>query len=238
MRKIVNLLSMVFLIAHMGYSQESSQTNTVIISSMSTPEQLSSLAEDIKQLGIYLEIDDVQWNRSSTQIRSMDFSVQFRKKNGKLGNKVSQSFKYNVLTESAIVLLQNGGQIMANNEMIFTELKDMIVPDLKTKNTLYSNFSKPINANDHSVLDKLASNLQSYFHSSNELVNQINKERDPGLKEYKYRYYYNGERLDGSFGISEVDMTSDAAIKMDKDGKLSLFINSEIPLSPIAVVID
>ena len=51
-----------------------------------------------------------------------------------------------------------------------------------------------------------------------------------------YRYYYNGQRLAGSFGLSEVDMYSDAYVQEDEDAVLSLFINSDKDLSPFAVL--
>ncbi|MFT6810410.1 MAG: hypothetical protein ACJA01_003653 [Saprospiraceae bacterium] len=194
----------------------------------------------MSQRVIFLNIDREEWNQAKMNIENIDFSVQFLKQDGTLREKTYHKLKYNELTEGIIVLLQLGDkyplQLLANNKQLFEEMRDVFGLSNNKKHMLFTNFSEPFDLKNKAQINKLGADLGSHFLTNNELVNQIRKEKDHGSTHYMYRYYSNNQRLRGSSGISEVDMTCDAFIKLDDGGVLSLFVNSDIELTPFAVL--
>ena len=116
------------------------------------------------------------------------------------------------------------------------DAREILKNDLSSTNTIYTTFSDPFDGNSNEQLNAVAAELRWKFRTSNELVYQLRKESDPGSERYMYRYYYNGQRLVGSFGLSSLDMSCDAYVGGDSEGVRSLFINSEVVLSPFAVL--
>ena len=116
-------ISIFFLIlTQFLYSQEDSVT-TVLISSLSTPDQLSTLIQDASARGIILDIDQINWNDKKDRIAKIDFSVQFAKYDGSLTGKTIHNFRYNELNEGSILLLLSGSTynntIVMNNRQLF-----------------------------------------------------------------------------------------------------------------------
>ena len=231
---------LVFLLMSQWALGQTDHITTIMISSVATPERLQSVIEKAHDEGIFIDPSSVVWNKEKDRIKEIDFSLQFQKKDGTLGKATTHQFRYNVLTEGTILLLQRGSdypaQILVDNAQLFEHMGDIINPYPNVPNTLYATFSDPVDVSNSDNLKKARTELSWRLRESNELVNQLRKERESGSVRYRYRYYYNGQRLNGSLGISAVDMKCDATVSEDADGVLSLQVQSELPLSPYAIV--
>ena len=230
-------VSVAFIILSQTLYSQDQHTSTVLISSLATQDQLNKLVEDVASAGIVIEVDSISWNDDKNRVRFIDFSTQYKKNDGTLSGKNNFIFKYNVLNEGNILMLKpNLGAILMNNKQLLEDSREIIQGDSNIPNTVYTSFSGPFDAHSHEALNTVMAELRWKFRTCNELVYQMRKERDPGSERYMYRYYHNGQRLSGSFGLSEVDMTSQAVVQSDEEGVLSLFINSDEELSPYAVL--
>ena len=110
------------------------EITTVLLSSYSTPDQLATLVDHTKDIGIEIKVEEVHWNQTERQITSLKFSVRFQEKDGSWRTPIDHDFKYNQLTEGALFFLQNGAdsgpiQMMVHNEQFFEELAYLINPD-------------------------------------------------------------------------------------------------------------
>ena len=230
-------ISIILIVVTQFLNAQDQNTATVLMSSLSTQDQLSRLVEDVASEGIIIDIETINWNDDKDRITLINFSTQYTKDDGTLSIKNNFNFKYNVLNEGSILMIKSsGGAIIMNNRQLLEDVREVIQGDSGIPNTVYTSFSEPFDAHSNEALNTIMTELRWKFRTSNELVYQMRKERDPGSERYMYRYYYNGQRLAGSFGLSEVDMYSDAYVQEDEDAVLSLFINSDKDLSPFAVL--
>ena len=219
---------------------------TVLISSWSTPEKLNQLVEEVKARGVYLDVQLVEWKEGKQQISRLELTVQSKRSNGQLSSPHRFVHNYNVLTEGNLFVIQASaeglgpvGMIGAHGGQVFGDLwSTLSAKGKKVNHLVYSTFSDQFDARDGEALKKVATTHKSHFTKNYNLIERLNLERDPGLTHYQYRYYYNDHRLIGSFGISEVDMSCDAEIKEDDEGVVSLFVSSNRPLSPFALLRD
>lgn len=239
---------LLLMFAQVCFSQTNQQLTTVLFSSVATPQSIAQLVEELPDRGIELYMDRIKWNEDQSRIEEVELSVQFQKNDGTLSAPTHHSFKYNILNEGTILLLQNGEkytlQILAHNQNLlvnqsaYTDLPNMVFGAEPHQNMVYSSFSQPFKASNTDQKNVALNLLSDELQANNELIATIMKERDPGHRSYTYRYYYNGSRLYGTLGINDQDMICRAIIKNDADGIPSLFVDSNVELSIHAATYD
>lgn len=206
------------------------------LSSMATPERLQAFVKELAAAGTEMEIEELTWE-ADDQIKSIKFSLLLK------GDDKPTTFDYNYN-------ILNEGVVLAIGSTSFSLKPTILFMDIAQLNSLAGEFLVPQKREirvvstfeDNSSIS--AKDLPIYFASINEyfaeytfFLQQFQADADIATRaDHNYKYYYNDQGLDCSFGISYLDMSSKIELKRDDTGMRAIYVYSEQPLHHSAII--
>lgn len=213
----------------------------VLLSSHTTADRLDQFTQDLQSAGIIFEVKEVTWE-SPNQLSKISFSLQ----TSSTHKRTKHEFKYNDLNKSNLFMISKFANSTGSYGMIMADMLTFRVslwPEFKTgfdenPKKLISTFHDPVAWDATEDYIFLFKNLYKHFATTIDLLKEIRHDREFATKDHYNQYYYNGNHLADSFTISTADMDSNVEIKYNNEGQKSIYMTSEKPISPNALLAD
>jgi len=230
MKNITPLIVMLFCINTI--IAQSSQPAVILISSVSTPEYIAEMKENLLEHGLVLNVDKEVWANKS-ELKEFAFTIVNQ------ANKSPKSFnfKYNEINKHQIFLVYPSGdnqygEVMADISYLKSDILPLVVTNevKRMKPILHRSYSKSGGPYRQSIVLTDLKKLESEMSKTIAMHKAIKADQIIGKSISGLTYTYNGEYLEDPSGINLMDMTSDVLVETLEDDSKIINIWSEEPI--------